>query len=49
MADLRKRKPAVIFDTADIPIPQELAKFISRNYRYAGQVKYAKLYQLIGR
>lgn len=49
MTDLRKRKPAVIFDTADIPVPQELAKFISKNYRYTGQVNYAKIYQLLAK
>jgi hypothetical protein len=47
MSDLQKRKPAVLFDTADIPLPLELAQFISKNYRYAGQVKYAKLYKLV--
>ncbi|MBN1567827.1 MAG: glycosyltransferase family 39 protein [Acidobacteria bacterium] len=49
MTDLQKRKPAVIYDTADIPLPVELEKFISKNYRYAGQVNYAKLYQLLGK
>jgi hypothetical protein len=47
MADLRKRKPEVIFDTdADIPPPPELASYIRKNYHYAGQVNYAKLYKL---
>jgi 4-amino-4-deoxy-L-arabinose transferase-like glycosyltransferase len=49
MADLRKRTPALILDTADIPAPPELVKFIGENYHYAGQVKYAKLYELGGK
>lgn len=49
IADLRKRKPALILDTADIPAPPELVKFMSENYRYAGQVEYAKLYELVGK
>jgi 4-amino-4-deoxy-L-arabinose transferase-like glycosyltransferase len=47
MADFRQRKPSVIYDTADIPPPPELASFVSSNYRYAGKVKYAKLYTLM--
>jgi 4-amino-4-deoxy-L-arabinose transferase-like glycosyltransferase len=47
MADLRKNKPAVILVTAEIPPPPELAAMISENYRFTGQVKYAKLYKRI--
>jgi len=49
MSDLQKRKPSIILDTADIPAPPELVKFLSENYGYAGQVKYAKLYKLVGK
>jgi 4-amino-4-deoxy-L-arabinose transferase-like glycosyltransferase len=50
MADLRKQQPAVIFNTEeDIPFPAELALLVKEKYRYAGQVKYAKLYALIAR
>jgi hypothetical protein len=45
MEDLRKREPAVLMITGEIPPPPELSKFISENYRYAGQVKYAQLYE----
>jgi 4-amino-4-deoxy-L-arabinose transferase-like glycosyltransferase len=45
MADLRAQTPAVIFDTeADIPLPVELARFVKEKYRYAGRVKYARLF-----
>lgn len=44
MEDLRKREPAVLMITSEIPPPPELSKFISGKYRYAGQINYAKLY-----
>jgi 4-amino-4-deoxy-L-arabinose transferase-like glycosyltransferase len=49
MAELQKRKPAVIFDTADIPAPPELEQLLKEHYRYIGTVKYAKLYESTGK
>ena len=45
MEDLRKRKPAVLMVTSEIPPSPELSKFISEYYRYSCQVNYAKLYE----
>ena len=44
MADLQKRKPSVIMVTGEIPAPLELSELIKEDYRFLGQVKFAKLY-----
>jgi hypothetical protein len=48
MADLASRRPAVIFVTAEAPLPPELAALISEEYRPAGRVEYAELYERVG-
>jgi 4-amino-4-deoxy-L-arabinose transferase-like glycosyltransferase len=48
MADLTARRPAVIFVTAEAPVPPEMAALISEEYRPAGQVEYADLYERVG-
>jgi 4-amino-4-deoxy-L-arabinose transferase-like glycosyltransferase len=48
MADLRRNKPAIILVTAEMPPPPELAELLSQEYRFAGQVNYAKLFRRNG-
>jgi len=46
MSDLRTNKPALIFVTAeDHPVPPGLEKLIQEEYRFIGQVNYARLYK----
>jgi hypothetical protein len=44
VADLQKRKASVIMLTGEIPAPLELSKLLNEDYRFVGQVKFAKLY-----
>ena len=44
VADLQKRKPTVIMLTTEVPAPLELSRLIEEDYRFDGQVKFAKLY-----
>ena len=45
VTDLRKRKPGIIMVTSATAPPPELSALINEDYRYIGQVNYAKLYQ----
>jgi len=49
VADLQKRRASVIMVTGEIPPPLELSKLINEDYRFVGQVKYAKLYLPLGK
>jgi hypothetical protein len=44
VADLQKRKASVIILTGEIPAPLELSELLNEDYRFVGQVKFAKLY-----
>lgn len=49
MADLSRRKPAVILMTGRIAYPPELMKLMADHYRYVGDVEYAQLFQRVSR
>jgi 4-amino-4-deoxy-L-arabinose transferase-like glycosyltransferase len=47
MADLSRRRPAVILLTGKIPPPPELMRLMADRYRYVGAVEYAQLFQRV--
>jgi 4-amino-4-deoxy-L-arabinose transferase-like glycosyltransferase len=49
MADLSRRKPAVILLTGKIAPPPELMRLMADHYRYVGAIEYAQLFQRVPR